>query len=254
MIKIRQLLLPVLIWPYLVFAEDGWSVGLVSITRDNYEDDAESRLFFPPVIHQNNTDILLIPNVQYDWQQWSAGITGIGWQNEPQEEDVPKIDIKVGFPASYAAISGGSGPRQYRGEIGAAYNDGFAGGFKLTASVFQYDQIHGIDERAGQFGQSIGISAPVYLNKEKARYVFAKARLVSNNAELEAHQLENSTQLSQSDYQHFEYSATAILKPIDRLTIVQSLTLSQRDKQLVDEISELNRLSWSYLLVLNYKL
>ncbi|TXR54557.1 hypothetical protein [Reinekea thalattae] len=254
MIKIRQLLLPVLIWPYLVFAEDGWTVGFVSVSSDNYEADAENRLFFPPAIHSNNKDFLIIPNVQYDWQQWSAGITGIGWQNEPQEDDAQKVDIKVGFPASYASIRGGQGPWTYGAEASADYSDGYATGFKLNASLFEYSQLHGVGDRAGQFGHFLSIGAPVYINKDKGRFLIAKARLVRNNTDLESHHLDSSTQLSESYYQHSEFSLVAILRPTEKVSIVHGITLSVQDNQLIDEVSELNRLSWNYLLVLNYKL
>ncbi|TCS43665.1 hypothetical protein [Reinekea marinisedimentorum] len=237
--------------PVLSVAETGWSVGLISASADNYESDAESQLLFPPIIHADDKDFLFIPNVQYDWQQWSAGLTGISWHSK-EVENKPTTTVKIGYPFSYIDVSGGEGFKRYGVRAGTQYDDGFIGQLNLTGGPLDYILQQGFGERDDQFGQTVRLSAPVYFSEGRPS-VFANASLTLNNAELEQHNLDLDYALSEDNYLHPAIGVFGFYDFTAKLSIFQSFELRLNSNKLVDEVDDMKRLSFNYVTVLTYK-
>lgn len=237
--------------PFLSFAESGWSVGVISVGSENFESDAESRLFFPPTIHSNNRDFLFLPNIQYDWEQWAVGITGITWRSK-EVENKPRTTVKLGYPFNYIDLYGGSGFKRYGARIGTEINDGVAALFSLTAGPFDYALTKGVGDRDEQFGQSIKASAPVYFDDGSPK-VFASVSYTQNNADLQAHKLGVANSLQDSSYQFPTIGLFGFTDITENLSLVQSFEIVINDADLKDELDELGDVSFSYLTVITYK-
>jgi hypothetical protein len=233
------------------FAETGWSVGLISVSSDNYESDAESQIFFPPILHSHNKDFLFLPNIQYDWQNGSAGLTGISWHST-KDEGKPTTTVKLGYPFSYIDISGGQGLKRYGIRTSAQYDDGFAGQVSVTAGPLDYAVTQGLTDRSDQFGQSLKLSAPVYF-KEGSPTAFTYLSLTYNNAELEQHELDLSSTLSEDSYLHPAIGLFGFYNVTPQLSLFQSFELRYNDNDLVNEIDDMTHLSFNFITVLTYR-
>lgn len=233
----------------LSFADEGWNIGLVALSSDQVEDDPDQGVF-PPSWSTDNKRFMLIPDIQYQWSQWSAGVKGIGWQS--QDDAVYQKRVEVGYPHSSFKVSRKAGPFEYGVSGQLVYSDGTLATIGLLGGPIDYSQTRGLGERSDEFSQTIGTTFPILIQSDAGRIVLATLELQQNNAEFQAEDLNSSIALSQSTYWHPKAKLMSIVDLSERTTLVSQFQLTYYDPDLREELSALPAISANFFLVLSY--
>lgn len=241
--------------PLCLQAKDhlGWSASLIATANDTFEPDAEDQLFFPPTLVNGNKEYVLIPSVQYDWEQWSLGLLGLGWESQTESDADSQISVQLGYPFSYVSFDGGEGLKRYGVKGGVTENDGWAGEYSVTAGPVVYEFSHGVGCREGQYEHSISAGLPLYFNKERGITVFGQVGYEIVEAEMQAHKLKIDQDLNEDYYYHPELNVIGFVDINESLSLFQTFGLRYYDEKLEDEINDMDRLSFSFVSVLTYR-
>lgn len=239
------------LWAHAAFAEnDGWTVGIGMVSNDIINAD-EDRPFFPnAAIHDKR--YMLIPNLRYEWDNWSLGADGIGWKHAPEEG--LSSHIQVGYPFSGAGVEGKVGWFQYGLSGGLNYSDGLIAEPDIQLGPVNYAVKVGIGDRSEDFSQQLSLGFPLYIASSEKVIIIGKGFVQQDNASYLQNDFELTTPITDANYIQKGLNALGIYKPTERLTILLSGTLQWNDKALKTEIETLPKVQFNIFTLFSYYL
>lgn len=233
------------------FADEdlGWQAGLGLVTSNIASEQADTPFF--PYRRTDNKQVMLIPNLKWQGEQWSFGADGIGWRNTLNNG--LEIRSMAGFPSSSLQLSGQQGWFRYGTRFSANYANGVTTTAGITAGPLTYDYTAGWGDREGDLRQKLSLGAPLYINQENDIVVIGSVYLQQENPDFIENDYELVQALDAGDYRHTGLSVFTVLPVGDRVTLVLSGTLQWNDKALTEQLNTLPDIQANTFLLLNYQ-
>ena len=216
--------------PHLTADENSWTVGFGVVSSDI--SPGEERPIFPSV-RVENKQYMFIPNLSYQWGNWSLGADGIGWQYESLNG--LKTNIKAGYPRSSASIGGQKGWFRYGIASNLSYSDGIDTTNAITAGPITYSATLGLAERSEELSQKVSLGFPLFLSQKNGITVIGSGYLQQDNAAFSQFDLELEDPMAQDDYLHSGINVFGVYQATPQVTFLLSGTLQFNDDRLVAE-------------------
>lgn len=210
--------------------KNGWTIGGGMVSSERVGNETDS---FFPTLQSEQTQYMLLPNLRYQYQQWSIGADGIGWrQDRPNQLN---WRAQVGYPTSQIGFSGQKGWFRYGLQSGWAYSNGVTHTAKATVGPLEYELTNGLGDRAEDLSQTVALGVPLYINQRSGITVIGSAGIEASNAEFIGNdlQLDNAPDI---DAINWQYSAFSIFSLSPKATLLLSATLQRNDEKLVEEV------------------
>lgn len=212
----------------LVWAEqaNGWTVGagMVSVKP-------QSNGPFP-VIQASEQNLMLLPNLSYRWQQWSLSSEGLGWQRPLSAS--AEARLRLGYPRSEFSISDQRGWFRYGADAQINYGNGLSATLGVNAAGVSYDITQGLNDRAGQWQQSVGFSAPLFIADNSDAIVLGNVGYRWHNAGYRFHQLSlaepiDAELIETEEFSRLSVGAFSVWSPTAKLTLLASIDVTLAD-------------------------
>lgn len=224
----------------------GLTLGLGGVTSEVVGDNDP----FFPAIQTNSKQFMFIPNIRYDWDQWSVGANGIGWSKE--NVDGLSSRVTVGYPMSRTGIQGQKGWFRYGLNGGLNYSDGVSGQLRVTAGPLNYTIKSGFGTRSEQLGHEVSLGAPIYINRDIGLTVIGTGYFKFENAAFIEDELNLTPTISNADYVHSGFNALAILRFNERASLLFSANIQFNDEALTNQITDLNDPQFDVFTMFSY--
>ena len=226
----------------------GWTVGGGLVSSDIINEDKGGSFF--PSFQVENKQFMFIPNVSFQWDQWSFGADGIGWQQE--SESGLRTQIKAGYPRSSASIGGQKGWFRYGTNTSLGYSNGLTASQGVTLGPVSYTATLGLGDRRDDFSQKFSLGFPLLLKPDMGLTVIGTGFVEQENASFVNNDFELTSMRGQNAYWHQGINAFAVYQINSRATLLLSGTLQWNDNALVDEIDPLARAEFNIFTMFSY--
>ena len=229
-------------------ADRGWTVGGGLVSSDIVNAEKDDPIF--PFFEIENKQFMFLPNLSYQWDQWSIGADGIGWTHKTNAD--LSIDVKAGYPRSSASIGGQKGWFRYGANSSLSYSNGLTATQGITLGPGSYAATVGFGDRRDDFSQKFSLGFPLFLKPSLGLTVIGTGFVEQENASFIHNDFELDNPLSQEHYWHQGLNAFAVYQINSRATLLVSGTLQWNDKTLVSDISSVARSEMNIFTMFSY--
>lgn len=224
----------------------GLTLGLGGVTSEVVGDNDP----FFPAIQTDSKQFMFIPNIRYDWDEWSIGANGIGWEKENEDGLSPRVTI--GYPMSQAGVQGQRGWFRYGLNGRLSYSDGVGGQLRATAGPLNYTIKTGFGDRNDELGHEVSLGAPIYINRDIGLTVIGSGYLKFENAAFIEDELNLTRSITDEDYVHSGLNAFAIFRFNERASLLFSANVQFNDEDLTRQITDLNDPQFDVFTMFSY--
>lgn len=236
--------------PLISFANEiGWTVGAGLVTSDVIELGNDAPF---PTARFGDKEIMLLPNLRYQGENWSLGADGLGWKSR-QESGLTR-SLQLGYPASSVGLSGERGWLRYGLNTAVVADDGWLSRTTLIATPLTTSVSVGLGEREADRQQTLSFGVPLLLSEALGLTVIGRIFVEQENATFLAHDLGLRSIPETDDYLSRGLQVFSIWQATDRLTVLLRLNAEWNDDALLEQNEAIPAFQFNSFVLFSYHL